>query len=67
MTFEELGNADAFFLFSDAGTKAVASFFRSRNSGSAEIMALVCTPLAGMVPRVPEEGFGGKEGCPGGN
>lgn len=64
LTFEEAGAPEAFFLFNDVGTKDVASFFRSRNSGSAEIVALACTALATAAS--PVEGFGGNEGCPGG-
>jgi len=67
LIFEEAGTPEVFFLFSDVGTKAVASFFRSRNSGSAEIVALACTALESAASGGAVEGFGGNEGCPGGN
>ena len=56
MTF---GIAATFFLFKDVGMNAVLSFFRSRSSGSAEIVAE--DEIASLFA---DPGFGGNDGCP---
>lgn len=65
LTLDVAANADAFFLFRDGGTKAIASFLRSRNSGSAEIVAEALEKRSGaeVDPEVVE-GLGGNDGCP---
>jgi len=65
LTLGVAADADTFFLFRDGGTKAVASFLRSRNSGSAEIVAEALERGSGAeVDPGVVEGLGGNDGCP---
>lgn len=50
----------AFFLLSDDGIKAVASFLKSRNSGAAETVAAANS--AADAVRVGCDGLGGSDG-----
>ena len=63
LTLDDGIPAAGFFRLRDVGTNAVASFFKSRNCGSAEIVAVAVLAAipAGEAPEI-DEGLGGSDG-----
>lgn len=64
LTLDVAGDAETFFLFRDGGTKAIASFLRSRNSGSAVIVAEALEWSTDAEGPGVVDGLGGSDGCP---